>query len=105
MATYTADAGEIAVCGRTLTGTVEDVVTLRGNERKVEVRYWAGSGTDPIYLRVNSGSAAAALPAGDGGSSCFELLPGEALKVDSLGQATQVRLICATAAKYSVCEA
>ena len=84
MTAYTADAGEIAVHARTLAAGVED----------------------PIYLRFNSGGAAAALPAGDGGSACQVLLPGQAVKADtSGGDASRVRLICAGAATYSVSEA
>lgn len=105
MATYAATGSETAICGRTLVASTEDTVTLLGNERAVEVRYWPGTGTDAIYFRVNSGSSAATLPGGSGGTPCKELLPGDALQIDAPGSVTQVRLISAGVAKYSVTEA
>ncbi len=106
MATYAAAGSETAICGRTLVASTEDTVTLLGNERVVEVRYWPGTGTDPIYFRVNSGSNAATLPDGTtGGTPCKELLPGEALQIEAPGSVTQVRLISVGTPKYSVSEA
>lgn len=104
MATYTADAGEIGVYGRTLAAGVEDIVNIANKAFRAEVRYWPGSGTEPIYALVNSGTAAAA-PSGDGGSPCVEILPGESVKLDTFGPTTQVRLYSAGTAKYSVNEA
>lgn len=105
MTTYTADAGEVAIHARILSAGVEDIVDLRADALFMEVMYWPNTGTDPVYVRANSGTSAAALPAGDGGSVCQVLLPGQTLKFDSPGDSTRVRLICAGAATYSVSEA
>lgn len=101
MASYTAEAGEVGIYGRTLAAGVEDIVTMT-QRPALEVRYWPGSGTEPIYVRF--GAVAAAAPATDGSSPCIEILPGESVRFSDPAD-KQVRLFCAGVAKYSVAEA
>ena len=103
LATYSAAASERGIFGRQLAANTEDVVNLQGNATNVEVRYWPGGGSSPIYFRVNT-SASVALPGGSGDSPAFELFPGESMVVPTPGSTSQVRLISAGTATYSVSE-
>lgn len=100
MATHSVAQNQVAVHRLALAANTEEIVQFAEDLDQVEVVQI--SGTDPVYFSTNG--QAAAIPADGAASHCYSTVqPLVSVALDPRrSTATQVRLICATAAVVSV---